>query len=97
MSQEEKKAYSIIGRVEIGTDEYRDLIEGRLEANERAETYNSKRWEECRRADKAEEKLKKVSSALELYKEFVNGSEIVKAEYIRFLSEKRAKEEGEEK
>lgn len=32
---EEKKTYSIIGKVEIGTDEYRDLIERAMEAEKK--------------------------------------------------------------
>ena len=35
----EEKKYSIIGKVEIGTDEYRDLISGLSKAEADADSY----------------------------------------------------------
>lgn len=63
----EKKEYSLIGRVEIGTDEYRDLIEAVAEAERRADRSNSDYWEKYREV----ESLKKEVDSLKPFKEFV--------------------------
>lgn len=64
---EDKKEYSMVGKVEIGTDEYRDLIESlaevRADYNE-ASRKNTERYLEI-------EKLKKQVEELKMYKEFV--------------------------
>lgn len=65
----EKKEYSVIGKVEIGTDEYRDLIEAVKDAENRANNSNSDYWDKYREA----EALKKEVDALKLFKEFVMG------------------------
>ncbi len=56
---EEKKQYSVIGRVEIGTDEYRDLIESALRMEKSADDYRSKYWTE---QSKVSELTKKVEA-----------------------------------
>lgn len=89
---EEKKSYSIIGKVEIGTDEYRDLIEGMAAAVKEASDSNSLRWKEYSRANEAENKLKECTNSLELYKKFVNSSELIKAEYIKFLGAEKSED-----
>lgn len=63
----EKKKYSVIGRVEIGTDEYRDLIEAVADAERRADRSNSDYWAEYRKA----EALQKEVNSLKPFKEFV--------------------------
>lgn len=69
---EEKKQYSIIGKVEIGTDEYRDLIEDRLEARKQEEYYRNRFWEEQGKRAKLEEECKSLKQELDRYKKFVN-------------------------
>lgn len=64
---EERKAYTIIGRVEIGTDEYRDLIEAVQEAKAE-ENHQRDRW--CKEYDRANELEKKVKE-LAPFKDFV--------------------------
>lgn len=64
---EERKEYSIVGQVTIGTDEYRDLIEekARLEnENSRVRSENSERYWKINGLEKEVESLKQ-------YKEFV--------------------------
>lgn len=55
----EDKEYSIKGKVEIGTDEYRDLIEARLILEKEASNERSRRWD-------TENKLKELSDKLEI-------------------------------
>lgn len=63
----EKKEYSIVGQVTIGTDEYRDLIESvkdsEKESDRQREIANNRYWEI--------DKLKKEVESLKQYKEYV--------------------------
>lgn len=63
----EEKTYSIIGKVEIGTDEYRDLIESVKDAERRADKSNNDYWELYGKV----EALKKEVVTLKPFKEFV--------------------------
>lgn len=83
----EKKEYSIIGKVEIGTDEYRDLIEAVKEAEKNYSEANSSRWNESRRADKAEEQLKAATEQLDKVNGFINSREEIKTKYKLYLVE----------
>ena len=74
---EEKKTYSIIGTVSIGTDEYRDLIETVKDAQNEANNESSRRWEEYRRANAAEERCRKLEETLNSYKAYIEASSLV--------------------
>lgn len=69
---DEKKVYSIVGTVTIGTDEYRDLIEGKLEAEKSRDEYSSKYWDKYREVSKLEEENKMLKQELDKYRKFVN-------------------------
>ena len=64
---EERKEYSIVGQVTIGTDEYRDLIEAVKEAENEAREYRKESSDRYWEIDK----LKKEVESLKQYKEFV--------------------------
>lgn len=64
---EERKEYSIVGQVTIGTDEYRDLIEAVKEAENEAREYRKQSTDRYWEIDK----LKKEVESLKQYKEFV--------------------------
>lgn len=64
---EERKEYSVIGQVTIGTDEYRDLIEAVKDAEEEARDYRKESSDRYWEIDK----LKKEVESLKQYKEFV--------------------------
>lgn len=58
----EEKKYSIVSKVKIGTDEYRDLIEGKLNAEVARDKYMRDIWskdEEIRKLKEANLNLKK--------------------------------------
>ena len=88
----ERKEYSIIGKVEIGTDEYRDLIEAVKEAEERYNKYCSDYWQERNRANNLEDQLKALQGQFTLLNEFTNSSEELKAKYQLYKFEKFNKE-----
>ena len=64
---EERKEYSVIGQVTIGTDEYRDLIEAVKDAEKEARDYRKESSDRYWEIDR----LKKEVESLKQYKEFV--------------------------
>ena len=88
----ERKEYSVIGKVEIGTDEYRDLIEGLKEAEKNYTEESNKRWKEYSRANEAENKLKALQEQFDDLNGFVNSSEELIAKFKVFKFEKYNKE-----
>ena len=67
----EEKKYSIIGKVEIGTDEYRDLISGLAKAEADADSYKGRYWsEQCKTSD-LENKLKAMTEKANAMSEFI--------------------------
>lgn len=63
----EEKKYEIVGRVEIGTDEYRDLIEEKADLASSLSDYREKLWKEQDEKRKAEKEVE----TLKQYKEYV--------------------------
>lgn len=91
----EEKKYAIIGKVEIGTDEYRDLISGLAKAEADADSYKGRYWsEQCKTSD-LENKLEAMTEKANAMSEFINSSEELKAKYALFLVSKQ-QEESEE-
>lgn len=88
----EEKKYSIIGRVEIGTDEYRDLIESVKEAEKNYSDTLSRLWKEQERADKAEKERNIFKNERDKYFAFINSSEEIKTKYKLFLAEEKINE-----
>ena len=91
----EEKKYSIIGKVEIGTDEYRDLIAGLSKAEADADSYRSRYWSEQNKTSDLEKKLEAMTEKANAMSEFINSSEELKAKYALFLVSKQ-QEESEE-
>ena len=68
---EERKEYSVVGTVTIGTDEYRDLINDKFEA-ERARQEEHDHWYKCYcEKNKVEEECKKLKEELDKLKKFI--------------------------
>ena len=59
---EENKKYSIIGKVEIGTDEYRDLIESSLNSSKSADEYRSKYWAEQNKVNELKKQVEVLNA-----------------------------------
>lgn len=68
---EETKQYSIIGKVEIGTDEYRDLIESRMEQEKRAENYMREGWKKDEEINKLKKQVETLFARINKYKQFI--------------------------
>lgn len=75
---DEEKKYSIVGRVEIGTDEYRDLIEKNASLQNENFSIRNQKW---KLEDENRELQKRTSSQKELienYKLFLSEKELTK-------------------
>ena len=68
---EENKAYSIIGQVTIGTDEYRDLITEKFEAIKEKEEASSRASKYYWENKELEEKNKKFEEELAMLKRYI--------------------------
>ena len=72
---EEKKTYSVIGTVEIGTDEYRDLIVTATRLKAENDALYLARWNAEAKLHEAEKKLaeteKKLADVTERYNELL--------------------------
>lgn len=90
----EKKTYAVIGKVEIGTDEYRDLIEGLAEAKAEASRNDTERWKEYRRASEAEAKLKELETKYAPLNEFIRSDEAILTKYKLYQLEKLSEEQA---
>ena len=71
---EEKKVYSVIGTVTIGTDEYRDLLTDKFEAIKEKDEYSSKYWEKYSRVSELESKVKELTSKLEQLQQYIKAN-----------------------
>lgn len=83
----ENKEYSIIGKVEIGTDEYRDLITSVAEYKAESENYRSKFWSKDTECDKLSKELEEANIKINRYMAFINSSEELKAKYKLWIIE----------
>jgi hypothetical protein len=93
---EDKKVYTIIGKVEIGTDEYRDLIEQVAESKRDADKWNDKYYTEHWELERVKKELTNALTKLSSYNDFFNSSEEMKTKYKLFLAEKQLKEQSDD-
>lgn len=92
----EEKKYSIVGKVEIGTDEYRELIERSIENEKLADSLRSEKWKLESEVGNLKKELATSKANCEKYLEFINSSEEMKTKYKLFLAEKQIREQEEE-
>ena len=67
----EEKKYSIIGKVEIGTDEYRELIESRMEAEKSKDYYVREGWKKDDEIKCIKNENLKLKEELDKLKKFI--------------------------
>ena len=60
----EEKKYSVVGRVEIGTDEYRDLISEKFNSEKQMEYYRDKYWDEQKVTNELKKEVETLHSKL---------------------------------
>ena len=69
---DEKKEYSVVGTVTIGTDEYRDLLTEKFEAIREKEEYSKRNTDYYWQVKKLEDENKKLKEELEKLKKFIS-------------------------
>lgn len=70
--EETKKEYSVVGTVTIGTDEYRDLLQERFEAEKEKNRMHDKWYSEYCEKGKLENECKKLKEELDRLKKFIS-------------------------
>ena len=83
---EETKKYSVVGTVQIGADEYRDLVESNTRNEHDASQYRSKYWGEQNRVSDLETKLKAAKDALASYEAFIASEESIREAYKNYFA-----------
>ena len=73
---EEKKVYSIIGKVEIGTDEYRELIESRMEQEKRADNYMRESWKKDEEINRLKKQVELLQGKIEKCEKFIKKNSV---------------------
>lgn len=68
---EEKKVYSIVGKVEIGTDEYRDLIESRMEIEKSKDYYMREGWKKDTEINNLKKQVEVLKAKIEKFEKFI--------------------------
>lgn len=89
---EEKKTYSVVGTVTIGSDEYRDLVEEVINARAEYKDVDRRRSELYWKCNDLEKKVKAAEEQMAVYKEFINSSELIKAEFRKYRFESAEEE-----
>lgn len=67
----EEKKYEIVGKVEIGTDEYRDLIFDKFQAEAEKDRYMRQCWERDSQINELKKKVETLSNEISKYKKFI--------------------------
>lgn len=68
---EEKKVYSIVGKVEIGADEYRDLIESRMEIEKSKDYYMREGWKKDTEINNLKKQVEVLKAKIEKFEKFI--------------------------
>ncbi len=74
--EENKKEYSVIGTVTIGTDEYRDLLEDKFRAEKEKDEYSKRNNDYYWQVKKLEEENKKLKEELDRVKNFIKKNSV---------------------
>ncbi len=91
----EENKYTIIGKVEIGTDEYRDLITKTVQLEQDLSQKRSEYWELGRKLDSLKLSKEKFDKESELFTAFLKEKELSK-EFSLWKFEKENKKTSED-
>lgn len=75
MNENEKK-YSVIGTVTIGTDEYRDLIESRMEVEKSKDYYMRESWKKDEEIKNLKERVEALTTKLNRCEKFFKSQDV---------------------
>lgn len=77
---EDKKEYPVTGTVTISTEEYRDLITDKYEAENRKDYYMREGWKKDEEINKLRKQVEVLTAQVEKYKNFVKSHCTLNAE-----------------
>lgn len=78
MYGQEEKQYSIVGKVEIGTDEYRDLIESKVNLENQVSELRSEKWNISDAKNRLDRVTVNQKKQIDNYAEFLKEKELSK-------------------
>lgn len=81
----EDKKYEIVGKVEIGTDEYRDLVESCTKYQMELNDVRRDNWKKDDEIKELKKKVEAQEKAIKSYRNFVNMSEERQSSYQVYL------------
>ena len=81
----EDKKYEIVGKVEIGTDEYRDLVESCTKYQMELNDVRHDKWKQDEEIKELKKKVEAQEKAIKHYRNFVNMSEERQSSYQVYL------------
>ena len=83
----DEKKYQVVGKVEIGTDEYRDLIEEKSHWRNESDEYRRKWYDESKKVEELEKKVAAQEKAIARHKKFISLSEERTAAWNLYLAQ----------
>lgn len=94
-SKEEKKEYDYKGTVTISTEEYKDLVSKVYELKIAGQKEHDDWYKEYSRANELEKKNKDLSSKLDVFNTWLEGSEEIRAKFKLWKLEQMVNKEDE--
>ena len=85
---EDTKKYSIVGKVEIGTDEYRDLIEDVAQYKKELYASRSNYWRKSSECSDLKTENTTLKETLKRHNEFFEENPSIKQEFLIWVSSK---------
>lgn len=73
---EEKKTYSVVGQVTIGTDEYRDLIESRMEIEKSRDYHMREGWKKDEEINNLTKQVEALTAKMKKCEQFIKKNTI---------------------
>ena len=73
---EEKREYSVIGTVTIGTDEYRDLMEDKFKAEHEKDYYMREVWKKDDEIKNLRKQIESLSGEIDKLKKFIKKNSV---------------------
>ncbi len=86
---EEQKKYEIQGTVTISTEEYRDLIYDKVNAEKEKNDYMHRYWDEQNKSSELKDIIAAKDKSIAFYRDFVNSSEEICKAYKEFYMNKQ--------
>jgi len=72
----EEKKYTVVGKVEIGTDEYRDLLTAKFEAENKADRYMREGWDKDKQINELNKQVEALKSKLNKCEQFIKKNSV---------------------